>query len=431
MAWGNLNIPDTESGYYNMNIPSQSGTLTYTGANQTPAWNYYDANKMTIAVTAQKNVGTYTATFTPIDPYIWIDGTLTPKEVSWTIAKANSSFTLSATSASLTSSALNKEITVTKTGTTGAVTASSSNTDVATVAVSGNKITITAVKTGSATITVKVAGDSNYNAPANKTIAVTCKVVSATLSENTPAQIKEIADSGQGGNYWKPGDTIDILIKGTVGKLSINGTYKAVILGINHNKSIEGNGVHFIIGKNSYGRDIAFCDSDYELTGSSAAFRMNTAASNVGGWENSHMRKTICSAFLSALPTEWQNAISACTKYSDNTGCKITTSGIESSTASNVTSTSDKIFLLSEFEVFGARKFANSAEKDKQAQYEYYKNGNRKERYRHDDASTDVFWWLRSVRSDTTNQFCAVGRSGEAYNSSAFDSYGFAPAFKL
>lgn len=76
----------------------------------------------------------------------------------------------------MTLSKLSKEITVTKTGTTGAVTATLSNTGVATVEVSGNKLTITAVKTGSVTITVKVAVDSKYNAPTNKTIAVTCKV---------------------------------------------------------------------------------------------------------------------------------------------------------------------------------------------------------------------------------------------------------------
>lgn len=425
MAFGLLNIPDTESGYYNMNIPSQSGTLTYTGANQTPAWNYYDANKMTIAVTAQKNVGTYTATFTPIDPYIWSDGTLTAKSVSWTIAKANSSFTLSAASASLTSSALTKQITVTKTGTTGAVSATSSNTSVATVSVSGNTITITAVKSGSATITVKVAGDSNYNAPANKTIAVTCKLVSTTLSENTPEQIKEIAQEGQASNYWKPGDTIDIPIKGTVGTLAINGTYKAVILGIDHNQSIEGNGIHFIVGKDSSNKDIAFYDSNLGSTGSSAAFRMNTTNVNSGGWNNSFMRKTICAAFLSALPTEWQNAISACTKYSDNTG-----GGNDK--ANNVTSTSDKIFLLSEFETQGARTYANSAEKDKQEQYEYYKNGNSKARYRHDDNTSFLNWWLRSANSSNATNFCIVLSLGNRVEvDNAYKSSGFAPAFKL
>ena len=422
MAFGLLNIPDTESGYYNMSIPSQSGTLTYNGKDQTPAWNYYDKDKMTIEVTAQKNVGTYTATFTPIDPYIWSDGTLTAKSVSWTIAKANSSFTLSATSVSLTSSELSKEVTVTKTGTTGAVTATSSNTSVATVSVSGNKITITAVKTGSATITVKVAGDSNYNAPANKTIAVTCKLVSTTLSENTPAQIKEIAQAGQAGNYWKVGDTIDIPISGTVGTLAINGTYKAVILGINHNKAVEGNSVHFIIGKDSGGKDIAFCDSKYGKT-STEGFVINTSNTIAGGWEGSYMRKTICPAFLSALPTEWQNAISACVKWSDN-------GGNTSDKASDVTSTSDKIFILSEFEVQGTRAYANSAEQTHQSQYDYYKNGNSKIRYRHDANTTAVAWWLRSMRNNSASGYCLIN-NGSIGGNAAYYCFGFAPAFKL
>lgn len=431
MAFGLLNIPDTESGYYNMNIPSQSGTLTYTGANQTPAWNYYDAGKMTIAVTAQKNVGTYTATFTPIDPYIWSDNTVTPKEVSWTIAKANSSFTLSAASVSLTSSEMSKEITVTKTGTTGAVTATSSNTDVATVSVSGNKITITAVKTGSATITVKVAGDSNYNAPANKTISVAVQLVSTTLADNTPAQIKEIAQAGQAVNYWKPGDTIDIPINGTVGVLDINGTYKAVILGINHNQSIEGNGVHFIVGKNSNGKNIAFCDSKYASSETAVAFQMNNTDTNSGGWENSYMRKTICAAFLASLPTEWRNAISPCIKYTNNMGG-------DADTASYVTQTSDKIFLLSEFETHGFRTYANSGEQNKQMQYEYFKNGNNKIFYRHNSTGTVANWWLRSASvykrnsiSVSTSKFCHIGAGTTVAESNAAYSFGFVPAFKL
>lgn len=426
MAFGLLNIPDTESGYYSMNIPSQSGTLTYTGANQTPTWNYYDADKMTITVTAQRNVGTYTATFTPIDPYIWSDGTLTAKSVSWTIAKASSSFTLSATSVSLTSSAMSKEITVTKTGTTGAVTATSSNTGVATVAVSGNKVTITAVKSGSATITVKVAGDSNYNAPANKTISVTAKVVSATLGENTPEQIKEIAQSGQGDNYWKPGDTIDIPINGTVGELTINGTYKAVILGINHNQSVEGNGIHFIIGKDSDNKDIAFCDSNYlNSKNPGSGFIMNTTNTNLGGWNSCYMRKTICTAFLSALPAEWQKVISACTKYTDNTANDSDTA------ASDVTATSDKIFLPALFEVLGIKGSANSAEQNMQAQYDYYKNGNSKIRYRHDATTTAVYWWLRSPFSAALYGFCCIDASGSSKTYSAHGSAGFAPAFRL
>lgn len=425
MAYGLVNVPTNEAGLYVIKtIPSQSGTLTYTGSNQTPTWNSYNPEELTISVTAKSAAGTYSASFTPITPHTWADGSTTAKSVSWTIAKASSSFSLSATTAELKSGALTKAITVTKSGTTGAVSATSSATGIATVSVSGNTVTITAVKTGSATITVKVAGDSNHNAPSNKTIAVTVKMASATLADNTPAQIKEIAQSGQAGNYWKAGDSMNIAVKGTVGSLAINGTYKATIIGINHNQSVEGNGVHFIIGKDSTGVDIAFCDSEYGKSGSSAAFRMNTTNTNAGGWNNSYMRKTICPAFLSALPTDWQNAISACTKYSDNTGGG-------NDTASYVTSTSDKIFLLSEFEVQGARTYANSAEKNKQVQYDYYKNGNSKVRYRHDANTAAVFWWLRSVYYYNTGSFCVVNTSGSADYYSAYYSFGFAPAFKL
>lgn len=122
-------------------------------------------------------------------------------------------------------------------------------------------------------------------------------------------------------------------------------------------------------------------DSKYNSTGSDAAFRMNTTNTNSGGWNNSYMCKTICPAFLAAMPTAWQNAIVACTKYSDNTGCG-------SDTASYVTSTSDKIWLLAEREVSGSRTGANSAEQNYQQQYDYYKNGNSKIKNKHNDTAT-------------------------------------------
>lgn len=53
----------------------------------------------------------------------------------------------------------------------------------------------------------------------------------------------------------------------------------------------------------------------------------------------------------------------SCTKYTDNKG--------GSNTASNVSSTTDYLFLLSEYEVHGTRNYANSAEQNSQAQYDY------------------------------------------------------------
>ena len=71
-------------------IPTQSGTLTYTGSAQTPSWNSFDPNAMTIGgVTTGTNAGTYTATFTPKDKYQWADGTKTAKSVTWKINRAS------------------------------------------------------------------------------------------------------------------------------------------------------------------------------------------------------------------------------------------------------------------------------------------------------------------------------------------------------
>ncbi|WP_409969628.1 tail fiber protein [Bengtsoniella intestinalis] len=70
--------------------PSQSGTLTYTGSTLTPVWNDYNSEKLTIdGITSGTAVGTYVATFTPVEGYTWEDGTTGAVEVSWSITKAS------------------------------------------------------------------------------------------------------------------------------------------------------------------------------------------------------------------------------------------------------------------------------------------------------------------------------------------------------
>lgn len=111
------------------------------------------------------------------------------------------------------------------------------------------------------------------------------------------------------------------------------------------------------------------------------------------------------------------------TKYSDN-------SGGGSDNASYVTATTQKIFLLAEFEVHGTRYYANSAERNYQKQYDYYKNGNSKVKYQHSSTGSACFWWLRSVYATYTTYFCLVNTDGGASDDIAYNSYGFAPGFK-
>lgn len=405
-----------------LSVPAQSGTLTYTGSAQSPQWSNYDSNKLTIGGTSTAtNAGSYAATFTPKANYQWSDGSTSAKSVTWAIGKAAGSLTLAKSSVTLNISSLTESVAVTRAG-DGVISATSSNTATARVEVSGTSVKITGLKAGTAKITVKVAAGTNHTAPSDKTINVTVSLPDTSLANNTPDIIAAAAKSGQAANYWSVGDKVGIAVNGSFGGLSYNNTVYAFILGFNHNSSVEGgNSIHFQFGKTAAGVDIAFVNS-YGST--STGFCMNTSNTNSGGWNNSYMRKTICPAFLAALPTAWQNIIAACTKYSDNTGGG-------SNTASYVTATSDKIWLLSEMEVQGTRSYANSAEANYQKQYDYYRNGNSKVKYQHTATTSACSWWLRSVDASNAYRFCLVAADGSAHRYGACSSYGFAPGFKV
>ena len=418
------------------NVPAQTGSVTYNGSAQSPSWSNYNSSQLTIGGTSSAtNAGSYSATFTPTSNYKWSDGTTTAKSASWTIGKATGSITLSASSLSLTYPKTSGTITVTRPG-SGTVTASSGSTNIATVSVSGTTITVTAKATGSATITVNVGADTNYTAPSSKTFTVAVTLVSKTLSSNSWAVIKAVSDAGQGANYWSVGDTKRITLNGKVGAYTFsNFNVDVFILGFNHNSSKEGsNRIHFQIGKVS-GKAVALCDSQYNGSGSSAMFHMNSSDSNSGGWNGSYMRKTLLgnsntpastleNSLMAALPSDLLAVMKTVTKYTDNTGDGSNSSG-------NVTSTTDYLFLLAEFEVFGTRYYANQYEQNSQKQYEYYKAGNSRVAYNHSAVSTAVWWWLRSAYCNGSSSFCDVNTDGGYYNGAANYSAGLRPGFAV
>lgn len=418
------------------NVPAQTGSVTYNGSAQSPSWSNYNSSQLTIGGTSSAtNAGSYSATFTPTSNYKWSDGTTTAKSASWTIGKATGSITLSASSLSLTYPKTSGTITVTRPG-SGTVTASSGSTNIATVSVSGTTITVTAKATGSATITVNVGADTNYTAPSSKTFTVAVTLVSKTLSSNSWAVIKAVSDAGQGANYWSVGDTKRITLNGKVGAYTFsNFNVDVFILGFNHNSSKEGsNRIHFQIGKVS-GKAVALCDSQYNGSGSSAMFHMNSSDSNSGGWNGSYMRKTLLgnsntpastleNSLMAALPSDLLAVMKTVTKYTDNTGGGSNSSG-------NVTATADYLFLLAEFEVFGTRYLANQYEQNSQKQYDYYKAGNSRVAYNHSAVSTAVWWWLRSAACSYSGSFCDVSTDGSYGNYAAGYSAGLRPGFAV
>ena len=111
------------------------------------------------------------------------------------------------------------------------------------------------------------------------------------------------------------------------------------------------------------------------------------------------------------------------TKYTDNTA------NGGGNQAGYITATTDYLWLLAEFEVQGARSYANSYEKDSQLQYDYYKSGNSKIAYKYNATGSAVYWWLRSATYDGNDYFCCVGTDGSADSDYAYYSLALLPGF--
>ena len=256
------------------------------------------------------------------------------------------------------------------------------------------------------------------------------------LNNYTWEEIRTISDAGKASEYFKVGDKKTIVINGNLGVLTVSKLNVDVfIIGINHNSDREGDRrIHFQIGKIS-NTLIAFVDSKYNYDGTSGLyFKMNYNNTNAGGWSGCSMRDTllgnsgtptnpITRSVMSALPSDLRAVMKSVTKYSDNTGGG-------SDNASYVTATNDYLFLLSEYEYLGVRTYANSAEKNYQAQYEYYKAGNSARHMKHNDRvySASVVN-CRSVNATQNNQFCALSTDGTYSSTQAIYSRGISPAF--
>ena len=424
-------------------VPSQSGSLTYNGGTQSPTWANYDSSELTLGgTTSGTNAGNYNAAFTPKANYQWTDGTQT-KTVVWSIGKATGTLTVSKSEVTLGPSQTSDTFTVGG-NYDGTLSVVSNNTGIATVSVSGNVVTVNNVNqtSGSTTITVSCTEGTNYTKPADKTVSVEAQFVTEVLNDTEWATISSVSANNQGANYWAVGDRKAVTLNGMASKLSINATYYVYILGFNHNSSREGNGITFGTFKTalSGGKDICLI-SGYS---DDSDFYMNSNDSNSGGWKNSDMRNDIlgstnvtngnatstcatspkANTLMSVLPADLRAVMKPMNIWTDNTGGG-------SNTASYVTASVDYLPLLAEFEIFGTRSYANSAEQNYQQQYQYYKNGNSKVKYRHDRTGSAAGWWGRSPSAGYSYGFCHVNTNGSAAASDAGRSFGVAPAFRV
>ena len=287
---------------------------------------------------------------------------------------------------------------------------------------------------------------------ATQTISVYSMPAAGTSLENcTWEEIRAVSDLGLASNYFAVGDRKSVAISGTVGQEPISGTYYVYIIGISHNGAA--NTIDFGTFKNalSGGRDIVLIDGGYgnEVQYASGKyFNMNrTSQTNKGGWKSCILRYDILGStrtsggdaptntatspvsgtLMAALPSALRAVMKPMTVYTDNTA-----NGTEK--ASNVTATVDYLPLLAEFELYGTRTYANSAEQNYQAQYAYYTAVNYKWKYghrTHDGEDGYVSYWMRSPRPTRTTSFCHASGNGAASDAVAGYSYGLSPIFRV
>ena len=433
------------------NVPSQSGTLTYNKSSQSPSWSNYNTTYMTIGgTTSGTNAGNYTASFMPKTDYRWSDGTITAKDVVWSIDKATGTLTVSKTRIELNLNNLTDTFTIDG-DYDGTLSVTSSAPKVVIVSRNGNTVTVSHVqqRNGEATITVSCTAGTNYSAPTNKTVEVTAEFISPVLNDNSWAAIHSVSADGK--NYWAIGDCKAVTThSGTIGAQNINSSLVYVyIIGFNHNNTKEGDGITFGTFKTEEykGMDICITDIKYDLdsTDGTKYFNMNHRFStNSYGWKGCDLRYDILGStntrngdattttatnpipntLMAVLPSDLRAVMQPMTIYTDNTG------GGKNNT-SYVTKTIDYLPLLAEYEIFGNRFYANSTEKNYQEQYDYYKAGNSKVKYRPTKNFPTAWWWERSPYCTNNFNFCGVNESGNSRGFNADYSGGIAPIFRV
>lgn len=268
-----------------------------------------------------------------------------------------------------------------------------------TASLSGKTVSATADSSGLAILKIPGFGTWTVSATINgvsisidyeiKAIAQYELALSTDLETAGWDVIDSISKSGNAASIWSVGDKKTININGT--------DYQFQIIGFNHDTKTAGGtaGITF---------QMVDCMN--------ATAQMNSSNTNSGGWTSCAMRTSVLNSIFSSLPADLQKAIKAVNK--------LTSAGNQSAT---INTTSDKLFLLSEVEIFGSTTYSKSGEG---SQYAYYKAGNSKVKKVNGSASN---WWERSPYGSSSAYFCRVNSSGNAYNAGASDSLGVAFGF--
>ena len=143
--------------------------------------------------------------------------------------------------------------------------------------------------------------------------------------------------------------------------------------------------------------------------------QMNQTNTNVGGWKSSQRRGWCNNTYRLALPAYIKNLIKVVVKS--------TTKGSQSTVLED---TDDSVFLLSEYEIFGAKTYSANYEG---TQYDYYKTASNRYKKPSYSSYASAYWWERSPYVSSATRFCYVNNNGGADYGNASNANGLAPAF--
>ena len=214
-------------------------------------------------------------------------------------------------------------------------------------------------------------------------------ILDAIFANNSWEAIIAACQSGRVPDSWAVGDSKTMTINGA--------DYQIDIIGKNHDTYTAGGTAPLTFQMHD-------CYANF--------YSMYNFESNKYGWTNCTIRTGALPNILALMPSEVQSGIREVNK--------LTSAGDQSAT---IKTTADKLFLLSEVEIFGSTTYAKSGEG---SQYDYYKAGNSKVKHQ---GSNKRMWWERSPRGDNSKDYCRVTTMGTAASDAAHNTNCVAFAF--
>lgn len=438
-------------------------TLAYTGSTQSPTFNGYDPDKMTIGGdTEAVDVGDYQTTFTPKANYEWPDMSTTAKTVDWEIVAAevdvptvSGTLTYNGTAQSPvlvgydedtmlkggTTSATNAgNYTITFTpinnyqwsdGTTGTKSVAwSIGKAVPVLSLSPNSVSVS-TETPSATVAITYTGDGTLSVTSNSIAEGSISGTTLTVTGLSTGETSLTVSASAGTNYQAASASVSVAAQfSPVGVDFATDSWETIIAvaeagtasqyySVGDTKDITLSGIGTMT------LEIADFDHDY-LSGSTSAQKagismitrdllpvtrqMNSSNTNVGGFPASALYDYLNGTILNGLPSDLRAGLKTIYKWY-GTGNNTTNGQWHGC----------KVWMPLEYELFGTTTYSTAAEHStgNARKYPIFTDNNSRIKKLNNGSGNATWYWEASPDASNAAYFCAVRSSGDANRGNA------------